>query len=354
MTTATALAGSQRRSSLSGGRPKLSRGVLGLVAAGTIVLSLLLFAVTPLQGTADFIVFTVALYVVVQTAVSTTFEGGRIARDRLATTLVWTALLIALVPLVAVLGYTIARGSHRFDLTFFTHDLFNTSTGDPGGGAEHAIIGTLEQVALTIVMAVPLGVLVAIYLAEYGRGRLASAVSFVVDVLTGLPSIVAGLFLFALWIQVLGFSYSGFAGSLALVVLMLPVVIRGSEEMLKLVPDSLRQASLALGVPRWRTILKVVVPTALPGMVTSVMLAVARVTGETAPLLLLVSVTDNVNTNPFKGHQEALPLFVYQNAAQPAQSAVDRAWAAALTLILIVLVLNLIARLVTRRSQISR
>ncbi len=349
MTTAVA-----SRPQLIRSRQRLSRSVLGLLAAAVIAVSLLLFAVTPLQGTADFVVFTGALYVVAQTALSGVLEGGRSARDRLATTLAWTAFLIALVPLVAVLGYTIARGSRRFDGAFFTHDLFNVDTGDPGGGALHAIIGTLEQVLMTTVLAVPLGVLVAVYLVEYGRGRLARGVGFVVDVLTGLPSIVAGLFLFALWIQVLHFGYSGFAGSLALVVLMLPVVVRGTEEMFRLVPDSLREASLALGVPRWRTILKVVIPTALPGTVTAVMLAVARVTGETAPLLLLVSVTDRVNGNPFSGHQEALPLYVYQNAAQPASTAVDRAWAGALTLIVIVLVLTLLARLITRRSQISR
>jgi len=349
LTGAVSVAASLRLS-----RARLSRSTLGLVGVAVIALSLGLFAVTPLQGRADFLVFTGALYLVAQTMLSAAVEGGRVSRDRLASTLVWSAFVVALIPLVALLGYTIVRGAARLDGTFLGHSLFNVSTGDPGGGAYHAIIGTVEQVLLTTVMAVPLGILVAVYLVEYGRGRVARAVSFVIDVLTGLPSIVAGLFLFALWIQVFGFGFSGFAGALALVVLMLPVVVRGSEEMLRLVPDDLREASYALGVAKWRTILRIVIPTASAGIVTAVTLAVARVTGETAPLLLLVSATDKINYNPFHGNQEALPLYVYQNAAQPAATAVDRAWAAALTLIVIVLLLNGLARIATRRNRIPR
>lgn len=272
--------------------------------------------------------------------------AGRRLRDLLARVLTALAFLLALAPLVAVLYLVIGKGVRGLNGTFLTHSMRNVVEQDPGGGIYHAILGTLEQVALAGVIAVPIGIMVAIYLVEYGRGRLRTAVTFFVDVMTGLPSIVAGLFVLALWILALGFSATGFAGSLALMILMLPMVIRGTEEMLKLVPLGLREASYALGVPRWRTIVSIVLPTALPGIITSVMLAVARVMGETAPILLAVSTSSSINQNPFSGPQASLPLFVYNEANQPYPSAVNRAWAGALVLIVIVMVLNLIARLV--------
>jgi phosphate transport system permease protein len=253
-----------------------------------------------------------------------------------------------------VLLYTAREGAHRFDAEFFSHSLRNIGPRDAGGGAYHALVGTLEQVAVTALISVPLGLLVAIYIVEYGRGRLAGAIRFFVDVMTGIPSIVAGLFVLSFWILGLGRGFSGFAASLALTVLMLPVIVRSSEEMLKLVPDSLREASLALGVPRWKTILRIVLPTALPGIVTGIMLAVARVTGETAPVLLTAFGTASINNDPFHGPQSSLPLFVFQQAGDPQTTAVDRAWTAALTLILVVLLLNLFARLLTSRNRLSR
>jgi len=171
-----------------------------------------------------------------------------------------------------------------------------------------------------------------------------------VDVMTGLPSIVAGLFILAVWVLFLNQGYSGFAGSLALVILMIPVVVRSSEEILRLVPDALREASYALGIPRWRTILSIVLPAALPGITTGVMLAIARATGETAPLLLTVFGNDAINVNPFSGPQEGLPLFVFSQAGRPNDTALDRAWAGALALIAIVVLLNVTARLLIRRS----
>jgi phosphate transport system permease protein len=218
----------------------------------------------------------------------------------------------------------------------------------PGGGVYHAIIGTLEQVGLASLIAVPIGVFTAIYLVEYGRGKLALAVTFFVDVMTGIPSIVSGLFILAFWILILGFSYSGFAGSLALVILMIPVVVRSTEEMLKLVPNELREASFALGVPKWRTILKVVLPTSVGGIVTGVMLAVARITGETAPVLLLVWGTNFINANPFQDPQASLPMYIYLQYTNGSEAAYDRAWAAALTLIAFIMILNLVARGIAR------
>jgi phosphate transport system permease protein len=197
--------------------------------------------------------------------------------------------------------------------------------------------------------------MVGIYLVEYGqRSWLAKVTTFMVDILTGVPSIVAALFIYAVWITILGFNRVGFAVSLALVLLMLPVVLRSTEEMLKLVPDELREASYALGVPKWKTILKVVVPTAFGGIITGVMLGLARVMGETAPLLILVGYSKNINLNPFSGFMGALPTMINQDRTELAlKPAEDRVWATALTLILLVLLLNLLARTIARFSTIK-
>ena len=281
-------------------------------------------------------------------------RGARVA-DRVATGFMLAAFLACVVPLLAVLFLVFKRGLARFDSTFFTHSMRNVAAQDAGGGMYHAMIGTLEQVLIASLLAVPLGLMVAVYLVEVGAGsRGARAVRYVVDVMTGLPSIVAGLFVLSFWVLALGRGFSGFAGALALAILMLPVVVRSAEEMLKLVPAELREAGLALGLPRWRITWKVVLPTALPGIVTGIMLAVARITGETAPLLLTIFGTDSINNNPFNGPQSALPLFVFDQAGRPNQTALDRAWAGALTLILIVVVLNLIARLLSSRNRLTR
>ena len=269
---------------------------------------------------------------------------ARRLRNNAAATLISLAFLIALTPLIAVLWTVISKGLKNFDPYFLTHSMRNVAESDSYGGIYHAIQGTLEQVAMTTVITVPLAVLVAVYLVEYGRGVLAKSVTFFVDVMMGLPSIVAGLFILSVWILGLHFQAAGFAGSLALVILMLPITIRSTEEMLRLVPSALREASFALGVSRWRTIVRVIIPTALPGIVTGIMLGVARVMGETAPVLLLVGATNSINPNLFAGAQGSLPVFIFGEANQPLATAQARAWAAALTLILLVLLLNLIAR----------
>jgi phosphate transport system permease protein len=336
-------------SGLSGRKlPQWSFIAVAIVVAAIV---LLLFAVTPLQGRVDYFVVLVPAYVVVQAVISGVVEGRRSAKDRFATLLVGVAFIIAVIPLVGVLGYTIARGLKRFDVTFLTHSMRNVAEQDAGGGAYHAIVGTIEQVGIATVIAVPIGLLVAIYLVEYSRGRLGAFVSFFVDVMTGLPSIVAGLFIYALWILALHQGYSGFAGSLALVLLMLPTIVRSAEEMLKLVPNGLREASFALGVSKWRTTLRIVLPTALPGIITGIMLAIARVIGETAPLLLTVAFASSINNNPFSGAQEGLPLYVFSESMLPNDTAIDRAWAGALTLIIIVMLLNIVARIIARFTR---
>jgi len=333
---------------------RLPRWALFAVAGAAAGITAVLFAVTPMQGRADAGVVFLTLYVAGQSALSLTVEGRRRALDRLMYALVIAAFVAALLPLVSVLGFTIAHGAKRFDVTFFTHSMRNVSEDQAGGGAYHAIIGTLEQVGLAAAIAVPFGILVAIYLTEYARGRLGRLVSFIVDVMTGVPSIVAGLFMLAFWIQALHQGYSGFAGSLALVVLMLPTVVRSAEEILKLVPAPLREAGYALGISKATVTLRIVLPTAVPGIVTGIMLAIARVTGETAPLLLTIFGTASIHNNPFNGFQSALPLFVFNEAGQPNQTALDRAWTGALTLILIVLVLNLVARILVRVANRHR
>ncbi|MCW2879928.1 MAG: phosphate transporter, permease protein PstA [Sphaerisporangium sp.] len=280
--------------------------------------------------------------------VITPLAFSRRLKNRIVQGLVWLAFAIAVVPLVSVLWLVVKNGYARFDAEFLTHSMRNIGARDAGGGAYHAVLGTLEQVGLATLISVPIGLLTAVYLVEYGQGRrLSRSISFFVDVMTGIPSVVAGLFVLAFWVLVLGFGYSGFAGALALSILMMPTVVRSAEEMLRLVPNDLREASYALGVPKWKTITRIVLPTALTGIVTGVMLAIARVAGETAPLLLTVFITDSINTDPFTGPQMGLPLYVFDQAQRPNVTAVDRAWAGALTLILIVMLLNLVARLIT-------
>jgi phosphate transport system permease protein len=333
-------------------RPRLPWWTMVVIAVGALVVTTLLARFTSVTGWAEFAIIAATLYVLAQTVVSLSVEGWRHAKNRLMTSLMLVAMVLALLPLVGVLSYTVAKGLARFDGTFFTHSMRAVAESDPNGGAYHAIIGTLEQVGIATVISVPFGVMVAVYLVEYSRGPLGRVVSFFVDVMTGLPSIVAGLFILALWVLALHMGNSGFAGSLALVILMLPTVVRSCEEMLKLVPDSLREASYALGVAKWITIVRIVLPTALPGIVTGVMLAISRVMGETAPVLLTVFGNDAINDNPFSGPQASLPLFVFNEVGQSFDNAINRAWTGALALIIIVLLLNLIARTVARFARV--
>jgi phosphate transport system permease protein len=323
---------------------RLPRWAPAGIAVAAVLLGLAIGFGAGLRSHVQWGLIALLLYVGGSYAVSAAVEGRRQARDRTATSLVWACFVVAVVPLWSLVQITVSHGAKVLDGAFLTHSMNGVLPGDPGGGAYHAIIGTLEQVGLASAMAVPVGLLTAIYLVEYGGGRLARAVTFFVDVMTGIPSIVSGLFVLAFWILILGFGYSGFAGSLALTILMLPVVVRSTEEMLRLVPGELREASLALGVPKWRTVLKVVLPTALGGIVTGVMLAVARVAGETAPVLLLVFGNQMINNDPFHGPQSSLPYYVYEQYALGTQASYDRAWSAALVLIAFVMLLNLLAR----------
>ncbi|GIF24173.1 phosphate transport system permease protein [Actinoplanes tereljensis] len=302
-----------------------------------------------------------ALYLVGLLYVAGRVEGRRAARNRAWKSLIYSACILAILPLASVVWTLVSKGVGRLDGDFFGTSMNNIGARDQNGGAYHAIIGTLEQVGIAALIAVPLGVLGAIYLVEYGRGKFAGTVRFFVDVMTGIPSIVAGLFILSFWVLIVSpwFNdgqprFSGFAASLALSVLMLPTIVRSTEEMLRLVPGPLREGAYALGVPQWKTILKIVVPTALPGIVTGVMLAIARAAGETAPVLLVAGGAAAINFDPFNGNQSSLALYVYQQAGDASKYAPARAWTAALTLVTIVLILTIAAKMLARRNSLTR
>ncbi|WP_433661516.1 phosphate ABC transporter permease PstA [Nocardia sp. CA-128927] len=274
---------------------------------------------------------------------------SRKIRNNLATGVVWLCFAIALVPLAWVLIMVVSKGFESVvSLDWWQKSQKGILPDQSGGGVYHAIYGTIVQSAVAAVIAVPLGIMAAVYLVEYGRGWLAKTTTFMVDILAGVPSIVAALFIFALWIATLGAPQSAFAVSLALVLLMLPVVVRSSEEMLKLVPDELREASYALGIPKWKTIARIVVPTALPGMISGILLALARVMGETAPVLVLVGYSKSINGNLFDGNMASLPLLIYQELANPEPAGRARVWGAALTLILLIALLYAAAAVVNK------
>lgn len=272
--------------------------------------------------------------------------------DRIATGLILVAVLLALVPLGLVTYQVVKAGGGALSWEFLTDDIPN-SFRRAGGGMGPAIVGTLIITGVAALMAIPLGVLGAIYLNEYGKNKpLARFIRTMADVMTGVPSIVMGLFIYVVWVLTFE-ERSGFAGALALACLMLPVVIRSTEEILRLVPDELRAASLALGARRWRTTLTVVLPAAISGITSGALLAIARAAGETAPLIVTAGVTYSVNTNLFDGENTALPAQIYRNATQPFAAAQERAWGAALTLVVIVLLFTIIARAISARFAIK-
>lgn len=277
-------------------------------------------------------------------------------KNHAATVLVYLAFLIAAVPLFWI-TWTVVKegGSLLLETNWWTEDESKVTPRREGGGALHGIIGTMLQAGFCAVLSIPIAIMTAIFLVEYGGGgKLSRAVSFTVDILTGVPSIVAGLFIYALLITQFGFDRAGYCASLSLVLLMIPVVVRSTEEMLRIVPDDLREASYALGIPKWKTIVKVVLPTAMSGIITGGILGFARVMGETAPLLVVVGYARGTNTDLFSGFQGALTTMINAGIAQPDGSpAADRMWGAAATLVLLVLLLNLVARLIARLSTVK-
>ncbi len=350
----SSLAGDSRRSTFAvegGGGALPSWAPYGAVA-GSMIFCAAVLAALGWFTIALMLVFGALFSVLSIYAWSRAVEGRRRAKDRAVTMAIVASFGAAMAPLISLLYEVISRGAKGISWEFFT----TTSRGVVGGGgAEHAIVGTLIITGCAVVISVPIGIMAAIYMNEYGHGPLRRALTFFVDVMTGIPSIVAGLFAYALFELFFGPGIQmGIMGSIALSVLMIPIVIRSAEEVLKIVPNHLREASYALGTPKWKTITKVVLPTAFAGLVTGVMLATARIIGETAPLLVTTGVVDSLNVNPFQGRMQNLAVYAYNQYRSPGvmkQASYDRAWAAALTLIFIVMILNVAARLVYRRHK---
>jgi len=316
-------------------------------AASAAAFTWLLFSALAWNGALGAAIIWYGVFILLYRSVARSIHGSLVAADRVMSVVLSTGAALALGPLVMIIWFVIAKGWHFLNAAFFTDTLESVGPQDAGGGAFHSIIGTLEQVGLAAFFAIPLAILTAVYLNEV-KGRMAGGVRFVVDSMSGLPSIVAGLFVYSFWVVELGKGFSGMAGSMALMVLFIPTVTRASEEMLRIVPDSLREASLALGAPQWKTVLRVVLPNARSGLVSAAILGVARAIGETAPMVLTVLGSSALNWNVFHANQDDLPLFILKLIRSPNQTQVARAWTGALVLVTLVLFLFSLARLLGR------
>jgi phosphate transport system permease protein len=319
--------------------------LVGCAASSFSVMYLVFYRLAPLSGVVGFTLAWYLAFLVTYRLVVSELEGTRFARDRLMAVIVATSGALVLIPLVLLVGYVVMKGLHGITWAFLTKDQNFGGPLDPysAGGAAHAIVGTLEQVTLAVALSVPLGIMCAIFLNEIG-GPLQRPVRIFVDAMSGVPTIIAGLFIYSTWQIALGHGFSGFAASLAISISMLPVITRTAEEVLRLVPDGLREASLALGTTEWRTVSGVVLPTARAGLVTAIILGVARAVGETAPLIMTSFGSSVMNANPFRNAQSSLPIYIFRNYSLGDGVPLQRAWSAALVLITLVLVLFTLAR----------
>jgi len=336
--------------------PVLEAG--GSVLAG-FALVWLVFAIAGIHGPFGFALCCMGAFFVLYTLLSWRLHGILVAKDRLATVAIWTGAFSAFVPLVWVIGYVILQGG-AVVLAHFPHFLTADFSGYTGTapvtavGSFAAIVGSVEQVGLATIFTVPLGILAATYLAS-NRNTFALVVGSVVDAMVGMPAIIAGLFVYYLWVLPQKTNgQSGVACAFALSVIMLPIVIRAAQEVISIVPPALTEASYALGGPRWRTLLRVVLPTARVGLVTATILGIARVAGETAPVLLVGGGNPKTNWNPFSGIQDDLPLRIYQMIFQPGVNATRDAWGVSFVLVLVIFVLFALARLIGKRSSGAR
>jgi phosphate transport system permease protein len=324
-----------------------------LSIAGGLAIALLMRTLLHWQGLMSTFVFAYVATLALGTVLLRSVYGMLAARDRVMTSLIWSVGLLACCLLAWLLGFVLLKGVSKLSWTFFVDDLGKTSALNKGGGMRHAIIGTVQQVGIATIASVPIAVMTAVYLNEV-QGRIAPLVRFIIDAMSGLPSVVAGLLVYAIWILSLGNGFSGFACSMALVILMLPTVTRTAEEILRTVPGHLREASLALGATRWRTVSRVVLPTARSGLLTAVILGIARAAGETAPAALTAFGSSTTNVNPFTEPQANLPLTVYQLIRSGNKQQLERAYAGACVLILLVLVAFTLARIISIRGEKTR
>ena len=316
-----------------------------LGAIFTVAASFAIVAISPLKGKLGFALTLIFMAIITATTISWIRRDRKAATNSTTTVLVYITAAFVMIPLVSILYEIVKLGSVAFNFGIFTTDMSRTSSESPftEGGLLHAVIGTAYIVAFAALISTPIGILTALYIVEV-KGRFAGLVRFFVQAMSGVPSIVAGLFIFAVWMIQLGNAYSGIAGSFALTILMIPTIARTTEEVLKLIPQDLREAGLALGATQWRTVAMVIVPAARSGLVTAIILGVARVVGETAPLLLTVGGADAINLNPAQGNMSAFPYYVWKNLLIGNENAVSRAWLGVFVLMALVLMIFTLAR----------
>ena len=326
---------------------------LGLASASGLAVAIFLSTLLDWGGLLGPVMWWLVSTLVIYRVVVGSSAGSVVATDRVMTIAIMIGASISVAALIWLVGFVVVKGLPELRPGFFTSDMSTVGPLDSGGGAYHAIVGTVEQVGIATIIAVPAAILTAVYLHEI-KGRGAGVIRFFVEAMSGLPSIVAGLLVYTVWILQLGQGFSGIAAAVALTILMLPTVTRTAEEILRTVPGSLREASLALGAPEWRVALRVVLPTARSGLITAAILGIARAIGETAPILLTASFSSSTNTNPLSGKQASLPMFVYQLVRQPNKTQLDRAWTGALVLLLLVLTMFVLARTIGERGKKKR
>ena len=323
--------------------------ILGAIA--TIIITFAVVAYSPLKGKLGFVVTLLIVATIVTSSISGIRRDRKAALNSISTVLVYVAGLFVIFPLGSILYEIIRRGVGGLSWGMFTADMAVTASDAPlsEGGLIHAIVGTLYIVLLASLFSVPIGMLTALYLTEI-KGKAAGTVRFFVQAMSGIPSIVAGLFIYAVWMIALGNQYSAFAGAMALAILMIPTVARTSEEVLKLIPNDLREAGLAMGGTQWRTVAMIILPAAQSGLITAVILGVARVAGETAPLLLTMGGADALNLNPFNGNSSAIPFYVWKNFSLGTETSIARAWSGVLVLMIIVLFFFSLTRFLSNRK----
>jgi len=311
----------------------------------TVTATFAIVAISPLKGKLGFALTLIFMAIITATAISWIRRDRKAAMNSTTTVLVYIAAAFVIMPLFSVIYEIFKLGTVGFSFGIFTDDMAETSSESPltEGGLLHAVIGTAYIVTFATLLSTPIGILTALYIVEV-KGRFAGLVRFFVQAMSGVPSIVAGLFIFAVWMIQLGNAYSGIAGGFALTVLMIPTVARTSEEVLKLIPQDLREAGLALGATQWRTVAMVIIPAARSGLVTAIILGVARVVGETAPLLLTVGGADAINLNPGEGNMSAFPYYVWKNLLIGNENSISRAWLGVFVLMILVLIIFTLAR----------
>ena len=337
-------------------RPKLKNllpEVLG--ALFTSVSTLLIVAVTPLKGKLGFAIVLIIMSIVVSSLVSGIRRDKKAALNSTTTVLVYIASAFVIIPLFSILYEILRLGVGGLSFGIFTKDMSLTSADSPltEGGLLHALIGTLYVVVLASILSTPVGLLASLYIVEV-KGRFAGLVRFFIQAMSGIPSIVAGLFIYAIWMINMGNSYNAVAGAGALAILMIPTVARTSEEVLKLIPSDLREAGLALGATQWRTVAMIIIPAAKSGLVTAVILGIARVAGETAPLLLTIGGADAINLNPFSGNSSAMPYYVWKNYSLGNPESISRAWLGVLVLMIVVFIFFSLARFFGRSKGVKK